>query len=81
MLGISTISQSTRDSVDDALEDSRASHAMVIDRIGHDPSLSEEQRALHVKIQTKYHLLSGNIQNNKRFHGFWGLWGSKLPFF
>lgn len=78
---MSTVSQSTRNAVDDILQDSRASHGMVVDRIEHDPSLSEEQRMLHVKIQTKYHLLSGNIENNKRFHGFWGLWGTKLPLF
>lgn len=81
MLGMSTVSQSTRNAVDDILQDSRASHGMVVDRIEYDPSLSEEQRMLHVKIQTKYHLLSGNIENNKRFHGFWGLWGTKLPLF
>lgn len=81
MLGMSTVSQSTRNAVDDILQDSRASHGMVVDRIEHDPSLSEEQKTLHVKIQTKYHLLSGNIENNKRFHGFWGLWGTKLPLF
>jgi len=53
----SGMTESTRDKLEDILESSRDSHGMVIDRIQHDPTLSEAQRALHIKIQGKYNIL------------------------
>ncbi len=50
----------------------------IVEEVGQS-NLSEEQKTLIVKIQTKSHMLRKNIEDNKRFRWFWRI--NKLPLY
>lgn len=60
----------SRNKVEEILHNSIDNNKVNIAKLANDPRLSEEQKILMVKIQTKYHLLADNIETNKRLHGF-----------
>lgn len=79
ILGMSgALTEHKRWEVADILNGAQRDQKAMVENIG-ESNLSEEQRALIVKIQTKSRVISKNIEDNTRFRWFWRI--NKLPLY